>query len=142
MSVAGFERVEGPLDQANVARQRFVALEELQHAADAAVAVRRENAGHVGVEIAGVAANGGHSESEANHGVAIERTDDLAAGLISDHERNVGLDLEIGFTPNALLDSDTPVKVVEGGAFADGDVGGHGTGVCCKLSVFSWGGEG
>ena len=39
MSVAQFEGIEGPLDKANVAGKGFVALEELEFAADAAIAV-------------------------------------------------------------------------------------------------------
>ena len=116
MGVARFERIEGPFDKANVARESFVALEEFQHAADAAIAVGRENAGHVGVQVASVTADGGHGESEADHGVAIERADDVTTGLIGDDKGDVGLDLKIGFTPDGFLNGDAAVEVVAGHA--------------------------
>ncbi len=47
MGVAGLQRIEGPFNMANAAMQRFVALEEFQQAANAAVAMRGEDAGHV-----------------------------------------------------------------------------------------------
>jgi hypothetical protein len=137
MSVARFQRIEGPFDEANVAREGFVALEKLQHAPDTAIAMRGEHAGHVGMEVARVAANAGHGESEADHGVAIEGADHVAAGLIGDNEGDVGLNLEVGFSPHGFLNGDAAVEVVEGSAFADGEVGGHGTVISFKLSVLS-----
>ena len=125
MSVARFEWVEGPFDEANLAGEGFVALKKLQHAADAAIAMGGENAGHVGMEVAGAAADPSHGEAKADHGVAIERADDVAAGLIGDDEGDIGLDLEIGFAPDGFLDFNAAVEIVEGSAFADGNGAGH-----------------
>ncbi len=102
---------------------------------------RWKSFGHVGVQVASVTADGGHGESEADHGVAIERADDVTTGLIGDDKGDVGLDLKIGFTPDGFLNGDAAVEVVEGGTFADGEVGGHDGVVSCKLSVFSRGEE-
>ncbi len=126
MSVASFERVEGPFDEANVAGEGFVALKEFEHAADAAIAMGGEDAGHVGMEIAGGAADACHGETEADHGIAIEGANDVAAGLVGDDESDVRFDLEVGFAPDGFLDLDATVEVVEESAFADGDGGGHG----------------
>jgi hypothetical protein len=137
MSVASFERVKGPFDEANVAGKSFVALDKFQHAADAAIAMGWENAGHVGMEVARVAANAGHGESEADHGVSIECADDVSARLIGNDKGDVGLDFKVGFAPDGFLDGDAAVEVVEGSAFADGEVGGHGAVISFKLSALS-----
>jgi hypothetical protein len=50
VSVSEFERIEGPLDVADVAGECFVALEELELPADAAIAVVVVDAGVVGMD--------------------------------------------------------------------------------------------
>jgi len=90
VGVAGFERVEGPFDQANVAGEGLFALEEFDGAADFTVTVFGEDAGHVGVEIRNFFANADEGHGEADHDGAVEGAEDLAAGLVGDDESGVG----------------------------------------------------
>ena len=126
MSVAGFEGIEGPFDESDVSREGFFALEEFEGAADFAIAVFGEDAGHVRVKIGRFIANADDGHGEADHGVSIEGTEDLAAGLIGDDEGDVGFGFEVGFAPDGALELDAAVEVWEGGAFADLDLSGHG----------------
>ena len=87
--------------------------------------MRADDPGHVGVEINGVLPIADERHGEADHEVAIESADDLAAGLVSDDEGDVGLGLEIGFSPDGALDFDTAVEVGERIAFANLDFRGH-----------------
>jgi len=95
-------------------------------AADAAIAVVGEDAGHVGVEIGGAVADADEGHGEADHFVVIESAEDLAAGLVGDDEGDVGFGFEVGFGPDGALESDAAVEVWEGGEFANLDCGGHG----------------
>jgi len=98
--VADFEGIEGPLDETDAAGEGFFALEEFEEAADFAIAVGFEDGGHVGVEVGreSMEANDGHGE--ADHEVAIEGANDLAAGLVGNDEHRVGGGFEVGFAPD------------------------------------------
>ena len=125
MGVASFERVESPLDVTNAAMEGFFALEKFKETADAAIAMRGEDAGHVGVDVGNIVVETDQAEGEADHGVAIESTKDLAAGSGSDDEGDIRLGLEFGFAPDFALDIDATVKFFEFVALANDDVGGH-----------------
>ena len=126
VSVLGFEWIESPLDEADVAAEGVFALREFELAANPAVAVRGENRGHVGVEIRGTAVNADEGFGEADEGVAIESTENLAAGVVGDDEGDVGFGFQFGIAPNFAGDLHAAAKFVEGVQRADGDVGGHG----------------
>ena len=125
MGVACFEGIERPFDEADIAGEGFFALEEFERAADLAIAIFGEDAGHVGVEIGDFVADADDSHGEADHGVAVERAEDLAAGLVGDDEGDVGFGFEVGFVPDEFLDFDAAVEVCQRGAVADLNVGGH-----------------
>ena len=57
--------------------------------------------------------------------MAIERAEDLAAGIGSDHKAGDGLDFEIGFLPDFALQRDAAVKIFKRLALADDNVIGH-----------------
>jgi len=123
--VAGFERVEGPFDETDIARKGFLALEEFEGAAHFAITVLGQNAGHVGMEIGCAVADSGESYGEADHGVALEGPKDLAAGVMGNDESDVGLGFEFGFAPDEFLEFDAAVELGERRAFADLDGRGH-----------------
>lgn len=135
VGVFGFERIEGPLNEANVTAESVIALSEFELTADAAVAVRRKNSGHMGVEKNGVVADRDKSLGETDHEVTIEGPQDLAAGMVRDDKSNVRFGFEFGVAPNVEGDFDTAPEFVEGMKWADGDVSGH---FEYKLSVFSF----
>ena len=126
MSVADFERVKGPLNETKVAGKSFVSLEKFEEPADAAIAMRGQNTGHMGVEVGRGTVQADEGHGKADHGVAVEGAENLATGLMGDDKGDVGLGFKIGFAPDFTLDFDAAVEVGEGGAFADLDVGGHG----------------
>lgn len=125
MGVASFERVEGPLHVTYAAMEGFFALEKLQETADAAVAMRGEDTGHVGVDVGDFVAEPDEAEGEADHGISIEGAEDLATGCGGDDEGDIRLGLEIGFAPDFALDIDATVKFFEFVTFTNDDVGGH-----------------
>jgi hypothetical protein len=127
VGIFGFEGIEGPFDETDVAAESVVALEEFEEAADAAVAMSGENAGHVGMEIGSAVVEADDGFGEANHRVAIECAEDLAAGVVGDDEGDVGFGVEVGVTPDLAGDLDAMVEFVESVEVADGDVGGHGS---------------
>jgi len=126
MGVFGFEGIESPFDKTDAAAESVFALEEFELAADAAIAMGRENASHVGVEIRSVIVDANEGFGEADESVTIEGAEDLTAGLIGDDKGGGGLGFELGVAPNFAGELDATVEFVEGVEGADGDFAGHG----------------
>jgi len=131
--VLGFERIESPLDQSNIAAERVVALRELQLAADAAVAMGGENGKHVRVEVGGALVETDEGLGEADEAIAIEGAQHLATGVVRDDECNVGLGFELGIAPHPASDFDAAAEVVNRVERTDGDAG-HGSLVSYTLA--------
>src|ERR1700676_2614895 len=125
MGVAGFQGVEGPFDETNAPAEGFIALEELQEPADAAVTVRGDDRSHVRVEVGRSVAYAGQGQGEADHLVARESTQHLTAGLLSDDESDIGFNFQVAFAPDFALDFDAAVAIGERGGFTHLDLGGH-----------------
>lgn len=125
--VFGFERIEGPLDEANAAEKSVFALKELELTADAAVAMREENGGHMGMEIRGAVVEADVGFGEADHGVTVEGAEDLAAGVIGDDKGGIGFGFEFGIAPDVAGDLNAALEFVDGVERTDGDIRGHGT---------------
>jgi len=121
VGVFGFERVEGPLDEADVAPKGVFALHEFELAADAAIAVRWQDSGHVGVEVRCAVVEADVGFGETDHGVVFKGAEDLAAGVVGDDVGHVGFGVEFGVGPDFAGDLDAAVEVVEGVEEADGD---------------------
>ena len=131
--VFGFERIEGPLDQTNVAAESVLALREFELAADATVSMGGQNGKHVGMEIGGALMQPDESFREADQSIAIEGAENLAAGVVGDDEGNVGLGFEFGIGPYLASDFDAAAEVVNGVERTDGDAE-HGSLVSYKLA--------
>jgi hypothetical protein len=127
MGVLCFERIESPLDQANVAAQSIFPLRELELAANVAVAVRKKNGGHMGMQVDGVAADSNKGFGESDHPFTIEGAEDLATRVMGDDEGDVGLGFEFGVTPDFTGDFDAAPEFVERMQGADRDVWRHGS---------------
>ena len=82
MRVFQFQRIECPFDQADVALQRVLALEEFQASADAEILIFGQHSGHVRMQKRLSAAISSKSEGHADHFAAIERAEYLAAGVM------------------------------------------------------------
>ncbi len=65
------------------------------------------------MNVGSVVAKADQAECEADHGIAVERADDVSTGLCGDDEGDVRLGLEIGFAPDFSLDVDAAVEVFE-----------------------------
>ena len=127
----------------------FFALKEFQHAADAAIAIIGVHAGHMRMQIRKRIANADDRERVAHQTIAVERAEDLAAGIGSDHKCSDGLDFEIRFLPDFALQRDAAVKFFQGpGTCARRCVVGHrvesaaifgiGVFVFCGVADFRW----
>ena len=81
MGVAHFERIEGPFNQTNIATERFVTLKELQHAANAAVAIIGVDSGHMGVKVRRAVAQRRHSQRVSDEIAAVIGTEHLATSV-------------------------------------------------------------
>ena len=91
VGVLGFEGVEGPLDEVDAGGEGEFALAELEEAADAGVAVAVDDAHHLAVEKGPAAGFGaGDGDGEADHAVAVEGAEDLAADFGGDDEEADG----------------------------------------------------
>lgn len=123
MGVFRFERIEGPLDEADIAAKGFFTLREFELAADAAVAMGWKNGGHVGMEIRRGIAEADVGFGETDHGVAVEGAEDLAAGVVGDDVGDVGFSVEVGIGPDFAGDLHATVEVGEFVKGADGN--GH-----------------
>ena len=134
MSVFCFERIEGPLDETNAAAECVFALGEFELTANAAVAMRRQDGSHMRVKIGSKIVQTDEGFGEADHGVAIEGAENLAAGLISDNEGDVGFGVEFAVGPDLAGDGNAAMEFVESVERADGDVWSHRRTVSHKLS--------
>jgi hypothetical protein len=124
MSIFGFERIKSPLDETNVAAESVFPLGEFELAADAAVAISRKNGSHVRVEVRSVIVKADVGLGEADHGVAVEGAEDLAAGVMRDDVGDVGFGVEVGVGPDVPGDLHAKFEFGDGVERADGD-GGH-----------------
>jgi hypothetical protein len=124
--VFGFEWVEGPFNEAEVAAEGVFALKKFEKTADAAIAMGGENAGHVGMEVRRGAMETDVGLGKADHEVAIESAQDLASGVIGDDEGDIGLGIDFGIAPDFTSDVDAALKVGKCVKRTDNDVGGHG----------------
>ena len=90
MGVSDLQRVEGPLHEIEAAGDSVVALGELEAAANARIAVVRQDGKHVRVEVWAAVTVAGQRHGEAYQGVLVEGTDDLAADALCDDEGHAG----------------------------------------------------
>jgi len=135
MGVFCFEWIESPFDETNAAAEGVLALEEFELAADAAIAIGRQNGGHVGMEIGSVIVKADEGFGEADHEVAIEGAEDLTTGVVGDDVSDVRFGVEFGIGPNLAGDLNATVEFVERVERTDGDVSGHD---CCPIYVSSF----
>jgi hypothetical protein len=125
VGVFGFEGIEGPFDEADVAAKSVFTLKKLEVTTDAAITVGGKDAGHVRVEIGSGAMEADVGLGEADHEVAVEGAEDLAAGMVGDDVSDVGLDVEFGIGPDFAGDLDAAVEFGKRVKWADSDVRGH-----------------
>lgn len=112
MSVFDFQGIESPFDETDAAAEGVFALEEFEETSDVAIAMRRENAGHVRVEIGSVIVKADDSFGKADEGVAIEGAKDLAARVIGDDKGDVGFGLEFTVGPDFASDLNAAMEFV------------------------------
>src|SRR5438309_3993560 len=105
MGVAHFEGIEGPFNQPNIATERFVTLKELQHAANAAVAIIGVDSGHMGVKIRRAVAQRRHSQRVSDEIAVVIGTEHLATSVRRNDEHGRGLNFEVLFAPYVALKS-------------------------------------
>ena len=123
VSVFGFDGVESPFNETDAATECVFALKKFEEAAYAAIAMGRQNRGHVGMEIGSVIVNTHESFGKADHGVGVEGAENLAAGMDGDDVSDVGLGVKLGVGPDFAGNGHAAVEFVESVEWADGDVG-------------------
>src|SRR5215467_3245433 len=109
--IAHLKRIERPLDQTDPAAQGLFPLKELEHSADAAVAIPSNHTGHVGVQIHGAFPQTGHGERKAHQTVTVKRAQYLPAGVLGHHKNRVRHDFQISFAPNLALQGHASAKL-------------------------------
>ncbi len=123
--VTQFERIEGPLNQANSTAQRLFALKQFEHAADAAIAIALMNAGVMRMQIYDARLETDERERVSDELGAVECAQHLSAGICGDNKSRHRLDFEVGFAPDRALQVHARVKFRERVAFAHDDAIHH-----------------
>ena len=121
MSIFCFERIESPFDETNVAAKSVFTLHQFELSADATIAIRRQNGGHVRVKVGSVIVKADVGLGEADHGGAVESTEDLAAGVMRDDVSDVGLGVEVGVGPDFPGNLHAKFEFGDGVEGTDGD---------------------
>ena len=114
MGVLGEQRIVGPLDQIDAARDRAVALRQLQPQAERLAARRRGDGQHVRPLHWPAVTYARHREDEAGEAAGlVVGTDQDPAGLDRHHEHRTGHDVVVVGAPYLALQPDDGVEVVE-----------------------------
>lgn len=119
VSVLGDQGIESPLDQLDAARQCVFALKSLEAAADAAIPVRAEHGGHVGVQERFAVAPSGDGQREADQFPVVKRPDNLAARFRGHHKQRNGHDVHVRRFPHLSFDLDAGFEFGDPVAGAD-----------------------
>ena len=122
VGVLGFERIEGPFDETDVAPESVFTLSQFEMTADAAIAMGRKHTGHVRVEVGRGAVEADVSLGEAHQKVTVVGAENLATSMIGDNEGDVRLGVEFRVTPDFAGDLHAALKVGQGVKRADSDV--------------------
>src|SRR5579864_5848596 len=116
VGVLDLERIECPLDQIDPTGQRIVALREFQPPTDARIAIPRQHAQHVAMEVAlGARLQAWYRKAEPDHPLTVERPERLPADLGGHHEQPQRQQLDIFESPDFLLQPDRVIEFGVGG---------------------------
>src|SRR3989441_7955457 len=105
-SIFDFQRIKGPLDQLETARDGVLALKQLDAAAKPGIAVPLANRQHVRMQIRVAAPGPGDGKGESDDFFAVEGADDLSTDFLRDYEHAQRNKFEVGEVPNFLLRSE------------------------------------
>ncbi len=106
-SVLQIERIEGPFNQADTAGERILALEKLEAAADAGIAVFRQHAQHVAVQVRRrTGLDAGDGEAESDQAVAVVSAENVAAHFVEHHQKSHGQQVDRIEAPDLFLQLD------------------------------------
>ncbi len=112
--VFDLQRIEGPFDQLDVAVQRPLALFEFKAAADAGVAIVRQHAQHVAMNVILAAGfEAGNAKAEGDHFVFGESAKDLAADFIGHDEQALREKFDIVIAPDLALQAHDGAEVFQ-----------------------------
>src|SRR5260370_15291647 len=123
--VANFEGIERPLHETDSAAQGFGALKELQHAANAAVAVFAAHTGHVGMQVGNAVTQANNRERVAHQTVAGKCAQHFPAGMRGHYKHRSRLDFQVGFSPNLALEIHATMEFIQTLALPNGDLLAH-----------------
>src|ERR1700722_5443328 len=133
VGISQFERIEGPLDEADIARKSLFALEELEPSADATVAVVVVDASVMRMDEDDAVAVTDDAERVADEAIAVEGAENLAARFRGDEEPRDGLDFEVFLAPDFTLERNARFKLGESCAFAYDDAVAHRCGATLRM---------
>ena len=85
------------------------------------VAVLGEDGKHVGVKIGLAVAVAGQGHGESDEGIAVERSQHLAADTLRNDEDAAGDDIAVAVAPDFELEDDATLEVLEGSEGLDVD---------------------
>src|SRR5580698_8115880 len=133
VGISQFERIEGPLDEADISGESFCALEKLELSTDAAVAVVLMNAGVVGVDEDDAVAVSDDAEGIAHEPRSVISAQDLAAGFRGDEEAGDRLDFEVFLAPDLPLERNAGFKLGKSSALTYDDAVAHRCGATLRM---------
>src|SRR5580698_5627346 len=133
VGISQFERIEGPLDEADISGESFFALEKLELSTDAAVAIVLMNAGVVGVDKDDAVAVTDDAERVAHEPRSVISAQDLAAGFRGDEEARDRLDFEVFLAPDLPLERNAGFKLGKSRALTYDDAVAHRCGATLRM---------
>src|SRR4249920_1476769 len=125
MPISCFQRIKRPHDQTNAPPQSFFSLKQFERPANTPVAIRTVHSRHVRMEKNSPVGESHKRQREADEAVAVEGAQNLPSRLRSHDEERRGFYLDVLFAPDFLLQVDTPLKLVNSGAFSYEDLLAH-----------------
>jgi len=93
-----------------MSRLRALRVGRVEGAADFAVAIAGEDAGHVGVQVGSFVADADEGHGETDMVGPVEGAGGPGRRLVGDDEGGVGFGFEVGFVPDVFLDFDAAWK--------------------------------
>src|SRR6266849_4923590 len=103
MRILQFQRIKRPLNQSNSPLQRFIPLEQFQHAPHAAIPITGAHSRLIRMQVDGIFAKADKRQRISHQPLAVERPQNLPSGNRCHHEHRHRLHFQVRLAPNLAL---------------------------------------